>query len=297
MNPYKILITGTSRGIGFDAAIALAKAGHTVFATMRNPAKSPALAERAASESLPIYISPMDVDSDESVSSCIDAIYEKYGDIDVLINNAGIEKHGSVEELSMDDFKAVMETNYFGVLRCAKAVIPKMREAKKGCIINIASVAGKIANPPLAPYCASKFALEAVTEAMAGELKPFNIRTYLVEPGIIATDMAHDISVSDSSIYPHARRFAGMFVASLENPASPNIVADALVDLVESDSEILRHPVGPDSLPFLEWRASMTDEEWIAWNALEDEEWFDYVLNTFGLDARAALGITSEKSV
>ncbi|MCA6074333.1 SDR family oxidoreductase [Fulvivirga sedimenti] len=297
MNPYKILITGTSRGIGFNAAIALAKAGHTVFATMRNPAKSPALAEHATSENLPIHISAMDVDSDESVSSCIHAIYEKYGEIDVLINNAGIEKHGSVEELSMDDFKAVMETNYFGVLRCMKAVIPKMRAAKKGCIINIASVAGKIANPPLAPYCASKFALEAVTEAMAAELKPFNIRTYIVEPGIIDTDMAHDISDSNKSIYPHVHRFAGMFLATLQNPASPNIVSDAIVELIEGDSETLRHPVGPDSLPFLEWRASMTDEEWIQWNSLEDEEWFDYVLNTFGLDARAALGITSVKSV
>ena len=283
------MLTGTSRGIGLETALTFARAGHTVFATMRSPDRSPELGQLAERENLPIHIMVMDVNSDESVTNCLNQINEEHGFIDVLINNAGIEKHGSVEEQSLDDYRLVMETNYFGALRCMKGVVSRMREAQKGCIINVASVAGQISNPPLSAYAPTKFALEALTEAFAAEMKPFNVRVYLVEPGIINTDMAQDIGVGKSSIYPHTPRFAAMFRASLQNPTSPSLIAEGMLDLVEKGSDILRHPMGPDAIPFLEWRNSMTDEEWIAWNAMEDEPWLDYVQETFGLDARAAL--------
>ncbi len=289
MTPLKILITGTSRGIGFESALAFARAGHTVFATMRNPTNSPELGRIVESEKLPVHIHAMDVNSDESVTKCLRNIYDQHGFVDVLINNAGIEKHGSIEELSIEDFRAVMETNYFGALRCMKAVVPHMREARKGCVINVASVSGQISNPPLSPYAPSKFALEAVTEAFAAEMKPFGVRVYIVEPGIVNTDMAVDIGGDRQSSYPHLHRFAAMFRASLQNPTAPDFIAQGMLDLVQSDTEILRHPMGPDAIPFLEWRNSMTDEEWIAWNAMEDEPWLDYVKEHFGLDARAAL--------
>ncbi len=109
-----VLITGTSKGIGFEAALAFGRVGHQVFATMRNPAQAPALAEAAAKEKLPILISTMDVDSDASVQDAIAAIL-KSGPIDVLVNNAGVEAVGSVEELPLSAFRSVMETNYFGV--------------------------------------------------------------------------------------------------------------------------------------------------------------------------------------
>ncbi len=289
MSQLKILITGTSRGIGFESALAFARAGHTVFATMRNPERSPELKEIAVRENLPIHIRVMDVNSDESVTSCITNISEEHGFVDVLINNAGIEKHGSVEEQSVEDYRAVMETNYFGALRCMKAVVSHMRKEQKGCIINVASIAGRISNPPLSAYAPTKFALEALTEAFAAEMKPFNVRVYLVEPGVINTDMAQEIGMADDSIYPHKQRFAAMFRASLQNPTSPSLIAEGMLDLVQGDSQILRHPMGPDAIPFLEWRKSMTDEEWVAWNAMEDEPWLDYVQENFGLDARAAL--------
>src|SRR4051794_16431410 len=166
----RILITGTSSGIGLATSVAFAKAGHSVYATMRNPPG--ALERRAAAESLPITVVAMDVDSDESVTTGIDRIANEAGGIDVLVNNAGIERSGSVEELPLAEFRAVMETNYFGALRCIKGVIPAMRARRDGCIINIASVAGRIACSPLAAYTASKFALEALTESLAQELKP-----------------------------------------------------------------------------------------------------------------------------
>jgi len=125
----KVLITGTSSGIGLATALELGRAGHQVYATMRNPARAPELAERASSEGLPISILTMDVDSDQSVSDCFAAIYRQDDHIDVLVNNAGIERHGSVEELPMADFRASMETNYFGALRCIRQVVPRMRES------------------------------------------------------------------------------------------------------------------------------------------------------------------------
>jgi NAD(P)-dependent dehydrogenase (short-subunit alcohol dehydrogenase family) len=220
------------------------------------------------------------------VKYCIEGILKETGSIDVLINNAGIERHGSIEEIPMTDFKAVMETNYFGVLRCIKAVLPQMRQNRSGCIINIASVSGKISSSPLGAYAASKFALEAISEALAGEVKPFNIRVGIVEPGITDTDMAQHIKVDSVSVYPQVRRFGGLFAASLKNPTPASLVATKILEVAESGTWQLRHPVGPDAIPFLGWRASMTDEQWVDWNALNDEDWYNAVQNTFGLNAR-----------
>ena len=126
----------------------------------------------------------MDVDSDESVKEAINLIQNEHGPIDVLVNNAGIECHGSIEELDFSDFRAVMETNYFGPIRCIQAVLPQMRTRKNGCIINVTSVAGRISCSPLGSYSASKFALEALSESLAQEVKTFNIRVAVVQPGI-----------------------------------------------------------------------------------------------------------------
>jgi len=281
-----VIITGASRGIGLDCTLAFARAGYKVFATMRNPEKAEALKKKIKEESLNVILYAMDVDSDESVKLSMEAIQKSNGPVDVLVNNAGIERHGSIEELTISDFKAVMETNYFGALRCIQAVLPLMRRERKGCIINVTSVSGKIATSPLGAYSASKFALESVSEALAMEVKPFNIRVGIVEPGIINTDMARDISYGGKSIYPQVNRFGGLFVASLKTPTSATLVADKILEIAESETWILRHPVGPDAKPFLSWRASMTDEEWIGRNAVSDEEWFSATERDFGLNAR-----------
>lgn len=281
-----VIITGASRGIGLDTALAFGKAGYKVFATMRNPEKAIELKEKIKAESLPISIAAMDVDSDESVQQCIGGILQENGSIDVLVNNAGIEYHGSIEDLTMADFKSIMETNYFGALRCIKALLPLMRKNRNGCIINVASVAGKISSSPLGAYAASKFALEAVSEALAQEVKSFNIRVAIVEPGIIDTAMARNISIGSDSVYPQSNRFGGLFAASLKTPTQATLVADKMLEIANSESWQLRHPVGPDAIPFLAWRASMNDEEWVDWNAANDEDWYKAVENSFGLNAR-----------
>jgi len=135
-----VIITGANRGIGLDTALAFAKAGYKVFATMRHPEQAETLIRKVKDESLNVILSAMDVNSDESIKHAIDAIHQENGPVDVLVNNAGIERHGSIEEIAMADFKLVMETNYFGVLRCIQAVLPLMRKQRKGSIINISSV-------------------------------------------------------------------------------------------------------------------------------------------------------------
>lgn len=277
-----VLITGTSKGIGLATALAFARAGHKVYATMRNPAQSPELAETAAREKLPISVSAMDVDSDDSVRSAFARIHETQSPIDVLVNNAGVEAMGAVEELDLSAFRQVMETNYFGAIRCIKAVLPHMRRRKSGCIINVSSVAGRLANPPLTPYMASKWALEALSEALAGEMKTFNVRVAIVEPGIIDTAMPRRFTPPPASTpYPQTVRIAAMFQAALQNQVPPSLVAEKIVAIAASDSWQLRHLVGPDAAPFLEWRKQFTDEQWVDLYASDDETWHRH-LAAFG---------------
>ncbi len=269
-----VLITGAGRGIGLATALLAARAGHVVHATMRDPRRAPELARTAERERLPIHVSTMDVDSDASVHDGIAAIQNAHGLIDVLVNNAGIERHGSVEELPLADFRAVMETNYFGALRCIQAVLPRMRERRSGCIINISSVAGRLSSPPLTPYAASKWALEALSEGLAQEAKLFDIRVAIVEPGIIDTAMARAVADDVApSIYPHAGRMAALFADSLQRHVSPEAVGRTILDIIERGGWQLRHPVGPDAAGYLQSRAAMTDEEWVAQGASDDETW------------------------
>src|SRR5271170_3513995 len=271
-----VLITGTSKGIGFETALAFARAGHRVHATMRNPSQSPLLAETAARENLPIMISAVNVDSDQSVSEAIAAILESNGPIDVLVNNAGVEGSGSVEEFPLAEFRAIMETNYFGALRCIQAVVPQMRQRGSGCIINVSSVAGRLSSAPLTSYNASKWALEALSEGLAGEMKTFNVRVAIVEPGIIDTAMARRIGdpVAESP-YEQSARFSTLFSDALKNPVPPSLVAEKILEVAESGTWQLRRPVGPDAVPFLQWRSRMADEDWVDINAGDDATFFE----------------------
>ncbi len=276
-------ITGSSKGIGLETALAFARKGYQVYATMRNPGRDTELAQRAAAEKLAIEISAMDVDSDQSVKACLGALAAAGRQIDVLVNNAGIEKSGSIEELPLADFKATMETNYFGAIRCIQAVVKQMRERNSGCIINVSSVAGRLSCAPLSPYCASKWALEAMTEGLAGEMRTFHVRVALVEPGIIDTAMARRISVNEKpSPYGQGRRFATMFQNSLKTPVPPSLVAEAILEVADSGTWTVRHPIGPDAIPFLQWRKSMTDEEWAALNGADDATWEARMAKDFG---------------
>ncbi len=275
------LITGASSGIGLATAVTLARSGHTVIATMRDLSRSGELQTVVRTEKLPITISPLNVDDDASVHDA----FRKAGPIDVLVNNAGIGGGGAVEEVPVEAFRQVMETNFFGALRCMKAVIPGMRERRQGCIVNVTSVAGRMATAPQAPYSASKFALEALSECAAQELKAFNVRVAIVEPGVIATPIYAKAKPGPAnSPYPQSRRLGAVFAASLSKPVSPYVVGEKIREIVEGDSWQLRYPVGPDAQPLLQWRASQTDEQMVNAAAASDEEFKARIKQTFGLD-------------
>jgi NAD(P)-dependent dehydrogenase (short-subunit alcohol dehydrogenase family) len=282
-----VLITGTSKGIGLVTALTLARAGHAVYATLRSETRAAELNEECAQANLPVSFSVMDVDSDESVLAAIDAIYKAAGPIDVLVNNAGIERNGSIEELPLAAFREVMETNYFGVLRCTKAVLPHMRARRSGCIINISSVAGRVSTSPLGPYAATKYAIEAISEALAQEMKAFNVRVAIVEPGIIDTPMANGIGLPmPTSRYPQQRRMANYFAARLRQGTDPMVVAEKIQSIIESGTWILRHPVGPGAESSIEGRNATSDEDYIALQAADDNTWYNIMEERTGLSIR-----------
>ena len=282
-----VLITGTSKGIGYEATLLLARAGHSVLATMRNPAASDL--EKVATEAkLPVRVLPLDVDDDASVQ----AVFAEVGaSVDALVNNAGIYSINAVEDESLDRFRQVMETNYLGAVRCTKQVLPAMRARGSGCIVNITSVAGRIAFGATSAYNASKFALEAFSECLAQETKGLGIRVALVEPGIIDTPMATtDLPRYDPDTrYPHGRRMHAFFTNPQKVAASPTVVAEMIRHVIESDDPRLRFPVGPDALPFLGWRASLSDEDWVGLGGFEhDRDYFARVLLDTGIDLRSS---------
>jgi NAD(P)-dependent dehydrogenase (short-subunit alcohol dehydrogenase family) len=279
------LVTGTSSGIGLATAVSLARGGHTVIATMRNLESAGDLQKIVAAEKLPVTLAALNVDDDASVENALGKVFAEHGRLDVLVNNAGIGGGGSVEESSTARFREVMETNFFGALRCIKAVVPGMRERRQGSIVNVTSVNGRLALAPSAAYCASKFALEALSECLAQEMKAFNVRVAIVEPGVIATPIFSKAKPSpDNSPYPHARRQRALFAKSLTNPTSPYVVGDKIREIVDGDSWQLRYPVGPDAVPFLNWRASKTDEEVVDLGAASDADFILMAKREFGLD-------------
>jgi NAD(P)-dependent dehydrogenase (short-subunit alcohol dehydrogenase family) len=284
-----ILVTGTSTGLGFATAVSLARAGHDVFASMRNPAGAPELRTVAAHEKLPITILTLDVDSDASVAAAVKSVIDARGRIDALINNAGIGLMASIEHMPLDQFRQVFETNYFGVLRCIKAVLPYMRAQQSGRIVNMSSVAGRIASAGHGAYASSKFALEAISESLAAEVRPFNIRVHVVEPAVTQSTIFEKMGDLSGDLYPGARRLDAIFAAALEQPVPASVVGDLIRDLVASDSWQLRYPAGPGAAPFLGWRGSLTDEQFVALGALDDDAWCDYFEQTFKLPVRRHL--------
>src|SRR6058998_1295203 len=184
--PQTVLVTGTSSGIGQAIARLLAERGFNVFGTARKP---------AAGRSSNVTMVALDVRSDDSVRSCVQQVLSQTGRIDVLVNNAGYTLMGAAEETSLDEAKAQLETNFFGVVRMVKAVLPRMRKAGSGKIINIGSLAGITAIPFGSFYTASKFALEGYTEALWHELRPFGIHATLIEPGFVSTPIGDSTQV------------------------------------------------------------------------------------------------------
>ncbi|PJI92569.1 short-subunit dehydrogenase [Yoonia maricola] len=189
-----ILITGCSSGLGISLAVQSARAGHRVYATMRNLAKRDALDTAASDAGVSIDVLQLDVQDTVSVDVCVDAVLNDAGRIDVLINNAGAGFVRSTEQASEADVQWVMDVNFMGVVRCVKAVIPHFRKQRSGHVVSISSVGGLVGQPFNEIYCGAKFAVEGYMEAMASYISPsFGINFTVVEPGGITSEFASSV--------------------------------------------------------------------------------------------------------
>lgn len=181
MAPQVVLITGCSSGIGRATAVALAKAGHTVYASGRRPGSVADLAEQGCR---PLTL---DVTDQASAAAAVQSIEAEHGAVGVLVNNAGYGQSGAVEAVPIDDIRRQFETNVLGYIRMAQLVLPAMRAQHRGTIVNVSSVAGTAVMPGAGVYSASKFAIEALSDALRYEVAPFGIHVVVVEPGPIRT--------------------------------------------------------------------------------------------------------------
>ena len=259
-----VLITGTSTGIGHETALHLARSGYTVFATMRSPDKSD-LGSVAEAEGLPLTVLQQDVTDESSNQAAVDAVIDAAGQIDVLINNAGIGGAYVTEEMSMNHIRDVFETNVFGAVDLTKRIVPAMRERKSGTIINVTSVAGRMSVSPQVAYSSSKVALDAITEMWAQELQCFGVRVAAIEPGIIITPILEKFELPDPGTH-YARNYERMMVffeAGIKAGTGPDLVASTIQNAIETDSPKLRYLVGADAEGIMKMRHAMTDEEWV----------------------------------
>lgn len=264
-----VLITGGTEGLGKASALLLAAEGYRVFAGGRNAAKRAALHAEAKQKNLPLQSLEMDVTDDASVDRAIGIIHEEAGPVDILINNAGIAFAAVIEEITIADYRKQFETNFFGVVRVTQSVLPEMRERRRGRIINMSSVAGKMASPVLGPYSSSKFALESMSDALRIELLPFGVHVILIEPGYIRSDMeraAQELSskyVLGAQKSPYAAVYAG-FQRGWGNmtkgsKSKPKDCARVILGAIRAKSPRARYPVTREAKIVTLMRRILTD--------------------------------------
>ena len=248
-----VLITGASSGIGKIAALYLAEKGYSVIGTSRSSERLADLQSEASKRGLSITAIELDINSDEGVDSVLPALIEEHGTIDALVNNAGYGLWGPVESLSVDELKAQFETNLFAVVRLIKAVLPGMLRQRKGTIINVGSVLGRLGTPFNGAYVASKFALEGMSESMRAELWPFGVRVAVLEPGLFQTDFLKNQAASEQSdskdmvYYPYIEKYRKRSIRLHRNAADPIKVAKVIHKIVRSRRPAFRYPIGLDA--------------------------------------------------
>jgi NAD(P)-dependent dehydrogenase (short-subunit alcohol dehydrogenase family) len=277
------LITGTSSGIGLETALLFARRGYRVFAGARRPETSEGL-RRAVGEGLPLTPLVLDVDSDDSVREAVAQV----GPVDVLVNNAGIGSAAAVEHMPMEEVRALFDTNVFGAVRMMQAVLPSMRERRTGAVVNVTSVMGRITLPCHGYYAATKFALAAISESLAMEVKPFGIKVAIIEPGVILTPIwgKRDGFMPDEHEYgrPMGRLYR-VFGSQMDGGTTPDIVAEAIYDAATREGVPLRVPVGADAVVWAAARDRVTSEEWVSLHAEPDEDaWIARAERMFGVD-------------
>ncbi len=250
-----VLITGGTDGLGRAAALLLAERGYRVFAAGRSAGKRVELDRIAGEKKLALESVEMDVCDEASVRGAVQSVLQKSGGIDVLINNAGVGYMAVVEELKLEDLRQQYETNVYGVLRVTQAVLPQMRQRKSGRIVMISSVAGITTPPTYGAYSSSKYALEALSNALRLELFPFGIEVVLIEPGYIVTNFQQTAKqlaqpyAEGSKTSPYAKVYAGAWEGANksrgESKTTPEDCARVMLQAIEAHHPKARYPVTP----------------------------------------------------
>jgi NAD(P)-dependent dehydrogenase (short-subunit alcohol dehydrogenase family) len=259
------VVTGSSTGIGLATSLALAKEGFHTYASMRNLDKSVDITSKADNGNLPLTVLQMNVDDDNSVNDTIQKIMSDKGRIDVVVNNAGYALFGAFEQTAMQDGRAQLETNFFGTVRVIKAVLPIMRKQHGGIIVNLSSMAGRIAFPFDSFYHASKFAVEGLSESLQYEVEPFGVKVILIEPGAVKSDFMKNLkstgNIEDSPYRPVIQKVTESFERTTQNAISPEQVASVILKAVISDNPDFRNVVGEDVKSILQLKANKSDKE------------------------------------
>jgi NAD(P)-dependent dehydrogenase (short-subunit alcohol dehydrogenase family) len=283
-----VLITGTSSGIGLATALHFARKGHDVYAGLRNPATATDLTHAVEREALSIRPIAIDVDHAASVERGVEEVLERAGRVDVLVNNAGIGGGGPIEDVPVDWAKTLFETNYFGVIRMIRAVLPGMRKVRGGAIVNVSSVAGRVAIAGHGHYSAVKHALEAASEALAQEVQAFGIRVVIVEPGVVITPIftkARRFADPASPYFDHVRRLLGYYQKQVPRAVQPAAVAEVIYAAVTTAEPRLRYLVGEDAQRLAEGRRRLSDEEYVGGaRPMPDDEYFETMRRRFGFE-------------
>jgi NAD(P)-dependent dehydrogenase (short-subunit alcohol dehydrogenase family) len=255
-----VLITGATDGLGRALAMLLAERGYRVFAAGRSSEKLAQLDALAREKTLPLESVPLDVCSDASVERALSHVLGKVGDLDILVNNAGVNYTAAVEDLSMQDWRAQFETNFFGVLRVTRAILPHMRERRSGRILMMSSLSGLVTPPTQGAYSSSKHALEGLSNALRMELYPFKIDVVLIEPGYIitgiqkaATELSRPYMQKAGPYTPlYARFFTSVNDTRAKSRTTPEDCARVMLHAIETPNPKPRYGVTSLS-PFVKW--------------------------------------------
>jgi short-subunit dehydrogenase len=252
-----IFISGASKGIGAQIAATLRSVGHTVYGTSRDP-------DQSASNGHNLIA--LDVREEGSVRSVVAEVLDKEGRIDVLVNNAGYDLYGAVEETSVAENISQMDTNYFGVVRLTQEVLPHMRERRSGKIIMMGSIGGSIGLPYNAAYAASKFALEGYSESLRLEMRPFQVYVSVVQPGPVATETLDTSIVGVGRAHPAYQRQRELMIEKMrtmgrQSPVTPLMVAQKVAEIIDSEQPKFRYPVGRQA-GTLPWVKQLLPQDW-----------------------------------
>jgi len=248
-----VLITGASAGIGKITCLYLAEKGYTVIGTSRASSRLGDLYSEADQRGVTVHGLELDINSDAEVQRVMPEVFNQFGEIHALVNNAGYGLWGPLETVSIDEMKTLFETNVFAVLRMTQVVLPAMIERRAGKIVNISSVLGRLAIPFNGAYASSKYALEGLSESMNHEVSPFGVHVALVEPGLFETEFqrsqvrAQRADDPNLAYAPYVQRYNDRHQTFDKLASDPVKVAKVIHKIIRSRRPALRHPVGLES--------------------------------------------------